>query len=200
MTNSTTNTGAKPRTTTDDARYAAEDVAHSARDAAMDAAESAKTHVKGRADAAQGVAADEVKNFSSALRTAAEEMRDGSPQARTFSQIADGLADASEQIRDKDLGEIVGDLSDFARRNPMVFLGGAALVGFAATRFAKATATPTYPSSSVTMADVTARPGSAYPASPTGFEAPRPVGTPPSASPLASPAVATTSSNKTGDL
>ena len=44
-------------------------------------------------------------------------------------------------MRDKDLGEMVGAVTDFAKRNPFVFLGGAALVGFAATRFAKASNT-----------------------------------------------------------
>ena len=65
-------------------------------------------------------------------------MRSGSAQERTFSQIAEGLADASDAMRDKDLGEMVGAVSNFARRNPMVFLGSAALIGFAATRFARA--------------------------------------------------------------
>lgn len=87
---------------------------------------------------AKDAAADEVKGVASALRTAAEEMRSGSPQERTFSQIAESLADASDTMRDKDLGEMVGAVTDFAKRNPMVFLGSAALIGFAATRFAKA--------------------------------------------------------------
>tara|TARA_R110002110_G_scaffold13092_2_gene62735 strand:+ start:1968 stop:2420 length:453 start_codon:yes stop_codon:yes gene_type:complete len=93
------------------------------------------------ADDAKGAAADEVKGVASALRTAADELRSGSPQERTFSQLADGLADASDSMRDKDLGEMVGAVTDFAKRNPFVFLGGAALVGFAATRFAKASET-----------------------------------------------------------
>ena len=41
-------------------------------------------------------------------------------------------------MRDKDLGEVAGDVSDFARRNPLAFLGGAALLGFAGTRIARA--------------------------------------------------------------
>lgn len=96
-----------------------------------------------RADAAKDSVADEMSGISSALRTAAREMRDGSPQERTFGQIADGLADASEAMRDKDLGEMVGDLTGFARRNPMVFIGGAVLVGFVATRFAVASGSTT---------------------------------------------------------
>ena len=44
----------------------------------------------------------------------------------------------SDQIRDKDLGQIVQMVSKVARENPMMFLGGAALLGFAASRYAKA--------------------------------------------------------------
>lgn len=90
------------------------------------------------ADLARESAAEEVGSVAAALRTAADQLRRGSPQERTFSQLADGLADASEAVRDKDLSQMVDGLSSFARRNPAVFLGGAALLGFAATRFSKA--------------------------------------------------------------
>lgn len=105
---------------------------------AQDVADTISTEAAHYTAQAKTAAADEVKDVASALRTAAEEMRTGSAQERTFSQIAEGLADASDAMRDKDLGEMVSAVSDFARRNPMVFLGSAALIGFAATRFAKA--------------------------------------------------------------
>ena len=108
---------------------------------AKDVADTVASDAASYADDAKGAAADEVKGVASALRTAADELRSGSPQERTFSQLADGLADASDSMRDKDLGEMVGAVTDFAKRNPFVFLGGAALVGFAATRFAKASET-----------------------------------------------------------
>ncbi len=123
---------------TDKTKQAASDAASQAKDAAQsvasDAAQAAKTH----ADAARSSAADEASGIASALRTAADEMRSGSPQERTLGQIAEGFADASEAIRDKDMGTMVRDVTDFARHNPLVFLGGAALLGFAATRFARA--------------------------------------------------------------
>ena len=90
------------------------------------------------ASQAKNSAADEVKGVSSALRSAADDMRSGSPQERTFSQIADSLADVSDTMRDKDLGEMVGAVTDFAKRNPIVFLGSAVMLGFAASRFVKA--------------------------------------------------------------
>ncbi len=104
----------------------------------QDAADTVASEAAGYANQAKGTAADEMKGVASALRTAADELRSGSPQERTFSQIADGLADASEAVRDQDLSEMVSSVTGFARRNPLVFLGSAALIGFAATRFAKA--------------------------------------------------------------
>lgn len=130
------------------ARTAASAAADEAKAKAQGAADTIVTEAGNYAGQAKDAAADEVKGVASALRTAAEEMRSGSPQERTFSQIAESLADASDSMRDKDLGELVGAVTDFAKRNPMVFLGSAALIGFAATRFSKASgeASPDAPS------------------------------------------------------
>jgi uncharacterized phage infection (PIP) family protein YhgE len=116
------------------AKRTANDVADQTRAAAKNAAQTAKT----QANAAKSSVADEMSGVASALRTAAEQMRNGSAQERTFGQIAEGLADASDAVRDKDLSTMVQDVTVFARKNPLVFLSGAALIGFAATRFAKA--------------------------------------------------------------
>ena len=119
-------------------KSAAANVSEELKSRAYDAADTVATEASNYADQAKYVAADEVKGVASALRTAADQLRSGSPQERTFSQIASGLADASDALRDKDLGEMVGSVTDFAKRNPLAFLGSAALIGFAATRFAKA--------------------------------------------------------------
>lgn len=127
---------------TEQVKDAAADVAAKAKQTASKAAHNAADTARGHADDAKQSMADEVSGVASALRTAATELRSGSPQERTFGQIAEGLADASDAMREKDLGELVSDVTSFARRNPMVFLGGAVLIGFAATRFAKAASTP----------------------------------------------------------
>ena len=41
-------------------------------------------------------------------------------------------------VREQSLSSLTGDLTRFARQNPAVFLGGAALLGFAAARLMKA--------------------------------------------------------------
>ncbi|MFN4156215.1 MAG: hypothetical protein ACK4HF_16330 [Paracoccaceae bacterium] len=101
----------------------------------------AMTEVRSKAEDAKDGVADEVNDVASALRRASEELRGGSAQERTLGTLASGLADASDQIRDKDLGQIVQMVSKVARENPMMFLGGAALLGFAASRYAKASST-----------------------------------------------------------
>lgn len=124
----------------DEARTATADLKESARDTASDAAGAVRSEATRRAESAKSGAADEVSDVASALRKAADDMRGGSPQERTFGQIAGGLADLSDEIRDKDLGEMANQVSSFAKRNPLLFLGGGALAGFAATRFATASA------------------------------------------------------------
>ncbi len=103
----------------------------------------AVTEVRARADDAKSGMAAEVKDVAMALRRASEELRGGSAQERTLGQISSTLADASDSMRDKDLGEILQMTSRIARENPLLFLGGAALLGFAVSRYAKATGTQT---------------------------------------------------------
>lgn len=128
---------------TEQAKQKVNVLAGKAQNVAADAIQDAKSTATDKAVAAKSSVADEMSGVASALRTAAEDMRSGSPQERTFGQIAEGLADASDAMRDKDLSTMVQDVSTFARKNPLVFLGGAALVGFAATRFAKASGATT---------------------------------------------------------
>lgn len=75
-----------------------------------------------------------VDRASQSLRSAADSLRDGSFQERTFGQLAATLADASDAIRDKDLAQIANDTKAFAKRNPILFIGGAALLGYAVSR------------------------------------------------------------------
>lgn len=132
MTDDTTRKGSE------EAQRQAKGLADDARQAGQQAYDTVKDEAGRQADEAQNRIASEAGDVAQALRKAAEASRDGSPQERTFGQIADALADASENFNRKDLGELVSDANHFARRNPLAFLGGAALLGFAAARFAKA--------------------------------------------------------------
>jgi hypothetical protein len=113
-------------------------MADTARQTASDAADAARGMAADQTERAKSAVAEEVSSVAHALRTAADDLREGSAQERTFAQIADTLADTAEAIRDKDLGQMMQEATAMARRHPMTFLGGAALLGFTAMRFAKA--------------------------------------------------------------
>ncbi|SEM98544.1 hypothetical protein SAMN04488003_107109 [Loktanella fryxellensis] len=120
------------------AKHIVDDVTAQAKTVATETKDTILGEVSQRADAVKGAAATEVGNVAAALRKAAQESRSGSAQERTFGQIADTLADASDAISNKDLGTAISDIGEFARRNPLTFLAGAALAGFAVSRFVKA--------------------------------------------------------------
>lgn len=122
----------------DDAKATAESLRDDAVDAATSLRDRATEEAAHQAEAAKSGVASEISDMGRALRRASDELRDGSPQERSFGYMAEALADLSDSVRDKDLGEMVGDISAFARRHPGAFLGGAALLGFAGVRVAKA--------------------------------------------------------------
>ena len=70
---------------------------------------------------------------------------EGSPlQQDLLREAADGLKQIAHAVEGKSLGAMAAELSNFGRQNPVAYLGGAALVGFALARFARAS-TPAGP-------------------------------------------------------
>lgn len=97
-------------------------------------AEEADTQVHAATDAA----ADEMQSAADAADAAASEFDSDSIQAKAVSQIAEQIDGFADKIRATDLNTMVHETSEFARRNPLLFVGGAAALGFLATRFLKA--------------------------------------------------------------
>ena len=110
------------------------------RDAAQSTLEDAKSAATEKADEAKGQAADEIARTAQGLEAAAAEM-EGSPlQQDLLREAADGLKQIAHAVEGKSLGTMAAELSEFGRQNPVAYLGGAALVGFALARFARASA------------------------------------------------------------
>ncbi len=130
--------GSDRRTSKDTAKNEAKKVGKDIKSKADEVRDEASKTAHDAVGHAKETVADEITSVGEALRRAADELRDGSPQERSFGQMAGSLADLSDQVRDKDIGQMVHEMSEFARRNPVTFLGGAALLGFAGARFAKA--------------------------------------------------------------
>ncbi len=128
------------KSVSDEIREKGAEAAQTARDTAWNYADQARQQAYARGEHYRDYAADETGKVADALRRASQDLSSGSPQERLVGQIADGVADAAERMRGMTLNEIARDTSAFARTHPAAFLGGAALLGFAASRFLKATA------------------------------------------------------------
>jgi hypothetical protein len=95
--------------------------------------------------------ADYVGNVANIIRRTAYEFDSDIPQAGHYiRKAAAQIENVSNAMRNRDMSEIVGNVQDFARKQPTAFFGAAVLLGFAAVRFLKsapattaAAATPT---------------------------------------------------------
>jgi hypothetical protein len=82
-------------------------------------------------------------SVADAFRKMSEELtqHDNGPVAQYAAQFGKSLGDKadyfSQYMEGRDVREIANDFHDFARRKPAVFLGGALLLGLAASRFLK---------------------------------------------------------------
>ncbi|SDE70675.1 hypothetical protein [Limimaricola pyoseonensis] len=123
-----------------DAKSGAAEFADTARERAREMAEEARERAYEYGRGYKDEAANETSKIAEALRKAADDLHDGSPQERVFARLADAVADTADNMRSMDLDDMAYAANDYARRNPALFLGGAALLGFAAARFMKSSA------------------------------------------------------------
>jgi hypothetical protein len=108
----------------------------------------------------RAVGADYVGNVANIIRRTAYEFDSDIPQAGHYiRKAAAQLENVSDAMRNRDMSEIVGNVQDFARKQPTAFFGAAVLLGFAAVRFLKSgssstaiAATPSQPNIAGTTA------------------------------------------------
>lgn len=105
---------------------------------ASEATDKVKTFASDQKDLAAG----QINGVAAAITRVADEL-DGSDQktvARYARDIAKGLSDIGKTVEDRNVDDLLGLAQDFGRKQPVAFLGAAALAGFAASRFAMASA------------------------------------------------------------
>ncbi len=109
---------------------------------AMDLAQQVSDAATASADAqAQNVkdaAASKVQTVADAASAAASELDPAAAQAQAMHQVADQIETIAGKVRTADLGHLAQQATQVARAHPLVFLGGAAIAGFAVARFLKA--------------------------------------------------------------
>jgi hypothetical protein len=123
------------------AQRASEDVrelGHQASAKVGEAAEKAKSFVVDQ----KGFAAGQINGVAAAVLKVADELDSSDQQtiARYARDLASGLSSMGKTIEDRDVDDLLGMTQDFGRKQPVAFLGAAALAGFVASRFALASA------------------------------------------------------------
>ncbi len=99
------------------------------------AQQTAETQVTVRKDAA----ASTLHTVAEAIRDSSRRMRGEQPQIASFAdQAAAKVDEASSYIEQHDVRDFVREAENLARREPVLFLGGAFALGFVAARFLKA--------------------------------------------------------------
>lgn len=124
---------------TEQAREQGQQLANQARQQAGKLANRGGEQVKGQLANQKHSAAQRMAPFQTALRETAHQLRNqgqGS-SAQYVDRATDQVERFSGYLRETDVDEIIGEVRGVARRRPALFLGGAAALGFLATRFLK---------------------------------------------------------------
>jgi gas vesicle protein len=119
------------------------------KDQAKDVASNATDRLRETVTEQKAAGADYVGNVASIIRRTAREFDADLPQAGQYiRKAAAQLENVSGAMRNNDMSQIVGNVQDFARKQPTAFFGAAMLLGFAAVRFLKSA--PSNPQSGTT--------------------------------------------------
>jgi hypothetical protein len=159
-----------------------------AQEKAQEAAGQARDRVRDQIDQRSTQAGEQVQTSASDIRSVAQQLREqGKEQpAKLAEQAADRAERLGGYLTGADADQLLRDLEDFGRRQPIaVVLGGLAL-GFAASRLLKASAQnrsseAQQPHLPVTRTETTPTPGTPPPTDPVGGRFDRPAYVPTSA-------------------
>lgn len=116
-----------------------EELRRKAESTASTVAEQAKQTAEVQLSSQKDQAASTLHTLAESIRDGGQRMRDEQPQIASLADQAAGKIDqASSYIRDHEVRDFVREAEGFARREPLIFLGGAFALGFLAARFLKA--------------------------------------------------------------
>jgi hypothetical protein len=119
-------------------RSAADDALTDVKHAAQDAAATVKDKAKETAEGVQAKAADQARTAANKLRETADGLDGELPWMKTaLNKTADGFDHLTTALNRGDIGQGLNAVSDFARRQPALFLGLSVAAGFALARLGK---------------------------------------------------------------
>lgn len=108
-----------------------------AKQKASELTEGAREEISERGEQIKGRTAHAIGALAKGLRSAHEDMKQDGPEYLhgIVELAADGLDDVSERLDRSSANDLVQAARDFGRRNPVAFVAGSVLLGFAVARF-----------------------------------------------------------------
>jgi hypothetical protein len=162
MTDSTIgSTATADASTTEQVKDQVRDKAQLAQEKAQGALGQARSRLRDQVDQRSTQAGDQVHSAAQDVRGVADQLRGQGKDApaRVAEQVADRAESFGTYLRDADGERLLRDVEDVARRQPWLVAAGGLALGFAASRFLKASSSRRYQS----------RPDRSY-ASPSGYD------------------------------
>ena len=101
--------------------------------------EHTKDVVSGQIQSGAQRSAGQLGDIANALRHSSQDL-DGRPAAKVVNKAADQIDRVAEYVRTADVDEMRRSIESFARREPLLFLGGAFAAGMIGARFLKSSA------------------------------------------------------------
>ena len=134
--------------TVDQVKDQVREKAQVAQDKAQQATGKARGKLRDQVDQRSTQAGEQVSSTAQDVRSVAEELRNQGKDtpARLAEQAADRVEYVGNYLRDADADRILRDVEDFARRQPWAVVAGGLALGFAASRFLKASSSRRYQS------------------------------------------------------
>jgi hypothetical protein len=129
-----------------DVQAKASEVAGQAQEKAQQAAGEVQDRLREQLDQRSSQAAAQINEQASDLRSVSESLREQGKDSPA--RAADRLAEYAEKVggylHDKDSDALLADAEDFGRRQPWAIAAGGLVLGFAASRFLKASSSRRY--------------------------------------------------------
>ena len=114
-------------------------LAQAGKDALKNGADALAAEASEQVNAAKSRAADAADAEARRLNSAAQEMQSDAPHTEAVNFAATRAQHAADHLRASTPADLVADLTDIARRNPLIAFTAAAAAGFAVGRFVKST-------------------------------------------------------------
>jgi hypothetical protein len=145
-----------------DAQAKATEVAEQAQEKAHQAAGQVQDKLREQLDQRSSQAATQINEQASDLRSVGESLREQGKDgpAKAADQLAQYAEKVGGYLREKDSNALLADAEDFGRRQPWALAAGGIVLGFAASRFLKASSGQRYQGRTTVP-----RPNGVYPAS-----------------------------------